>query len=126
MKFDFPNPYAVYLHDTPSKAAFNQTSRAVSHGCVRLQAALPLAKTLLAEENGWSPERVDEVIASQATTSVKLPRPIPVRLIYLTAFPDAGRIAFRPDIYGWDETLLSLLDRATAGAGQVARAGQAG
>jgi murein L,D-transpeptidase YcbB/YkuD len=126
VKFDFPNPYAVYLHDTPSKAAFNQTSRAVSHGCVRLQAALPFAKTLLAEENGWSAERVDEVIASQATTSVKLPRPIPVRLIYLTAFPEAGRIAFRPDIYGWDEKLLDLLDHATAGAGQVARRGQAG
>jgi murein L,D-transpeptidase YcbB/YkuD len=123
VKFDFPNRYSVYLHDTPSKAAFNQSSRAVSHGCVRLQAALPLAKTLLGEENGWPPERVDEVIASHATTGVKLPRPIPVRLVYLSAFPDAGRIAFRPDIYGWDEKLLTLLDAATAGGSQVARSG---
>jgi murein L,D-transpeptidase YcbB/YkuD len=126
VKFDFPNRYAVYLHDTPSKAAFNQSSRAVSHGCVRLQAALPLAKTLLGEENGWSPDKVDEVIAAHATTSVKLPKPIPVRLIYLSAFPDTGRIAFRPDIYGWDEKLLTLLDAAKPGDGQVASASQSG
>jgi murein L,D-transpeptidase YcbB/YkuD len=126
VKFEFPNRYAVYLHDTPSKAAFNQTTRAVSHGCVRLQAAVPLAKTILSQENGWSPERVDQVIASRDTTSVKLAHSIPVRIVYLTAFPENGRIAFRPDIYGWDEKLLTLLDSAKPGGGQVARAGAAG
>jgi murein L,D-transpeptidase YcbB/YkuD len=122
VKFDFPNPYSVYLHDTPSKAAFNQSSRAVSHGCVRLQAAVPLAKAILQQQNGWSPDRLDQLIASRETTSVKLDHAVPVRLIYLTAFPDAGRIAFRPDIYGWDEKLLTLLDNATAtSGGQIAR-----
>jgi len=122
VKFEFPNRYSVYLHDTPSKAAFNQSSRAVSHGCVRLQAAVPLAKAILQQENGWSPDRLDQLIASGETTGVKLDHAVPVRLIYLTAFPDVGRIAFRPDIYGWDEKLLDLLDRATAGGGQVAQA----
>jgi len=126
VKFDFPNRYSVYLHDTPSKAAFNQSTRAVSHGCVRLQAAVPLAKAILQLENGWSPDRLDQLIASRETTSIKLDHTIPVRLIYLTAFPDNGRIAFRPDIYGWDEKLLTLLDSARPGGGQVARMGSAG
>jgi murein L,D-transpeptidase YcbB/YkuD len=123
VKFEFPNRYSVYLHDTPAKAAFNQTTRAVSHGCVRLEAAVPLAKALLLQENGWPAERVDEAIASRDTTSVKLARKIPVRLIYLTAFPEGGRIDFRPDIYGWDERLLRLLDATRPAGGQLARAG---
>jgi murein L,D-transpeptidase YcbB/YkuD len=110
VKFDFDNPYAVYLHDTPAKAAFNQTRRAVSHGCVRLAQAVPFAKMLLASEPNWSPEKVDQVLATGETTTVKLSRKIPVRLMYLTAFPDGGRIAFRPDVYGWDSQLLALLD----------------
>jgi murein L,D-transpeptidase YcbB/YkuD len=126
VKFDFPNPYAVYLHDTPAKAAFNQSSRAVSHGCVRLAAAVPLAKAILGQDKGWPPEHIDEVIAAGETTSVKLTQPIPVRLVYLTAFPEGGRIAFRPDIYGWDEKLLTLLDSARPGGAQIARADAAG
>jgi murein L,D-transpeptidase YcbB/YkuD len=110
VKFEFKNPYAVYLHDTPAKAAFTQTSRAVSHGCVRLARAVDFAKLLLSQENGWSPERVDQTIASGETTHVKLAHKVPVRLLYLTAFPDGGRTAFRPDIYGWDPVLLRLLD----------------
>ena len=111
VKFDFDNPYAVYLHDTPAKAAFASHQRAVSHGCVRLAQAIPLAKAILARESGWSPARVDEAIASGETIRVRLSRTTPVRLIYLTAFPENGRIAFRPDIYGWDAQLLRLLDR---------------
>jgi murein L,D-transpeptidase YcbB/YkuD len=114
VKFDFANPYAVYLHDTPAKAAFASSQRAVSHGCVRLAQAVPFAKTLLANEPGWSAERVDAVLASGETTRVTLTRRTPVRLIYLTAFPANGRIAFRPDVYGWDSRLLQLLDHPPA------------
>lgn len=126
VKFEFPNPYSVYLHDTPSKAAFDRSNRAVSHGCVRLQAAVPLAKTILQRQQGWSPDRVDQAIAARDTNSIKLSQPIPVRLVYLTAFPEGGRIAFRPDVYGWDEKLLTLLDRAKPGGSQVAHSGAAG
>ena len=113
VKFDFDNTYAVYLHDTPSKAAFDRAGRAVSHGCVRLERALDLANLLLETEPGWSAQRVDETIASQQTTTVKLHAPVPVRLLYLTAVPSDGRIATLPDIYGWDAELLRLLDQDT-------------
>jgi murein L,D-transpeptidase YcbB/YkuD len=126
VKFEFPNRYSVYLHDTPSKAAFNQPTRAVSHGCVRLAAAVPLAKAILSQQKGWGPDRVDEIVASRQTTSIRLDQKIPVRLVYLSAFPDNGRIAFRPDIYGWDEKLLTLLDGARPAGEQVVRASASG
>jgi murein L,D-transpeptidase YcbB/YkuD len=112
VKFDFKNPFSVYLHDTPSKAAFARSQRSVSHGCVRLAQAMAFAKLLLGADAGWSPEKVDQVIASGQTTSVPLKRATPVRLVYLTAFPDGGRIAFRPDVYGWDAQMLQLMDRS--------------
>jgi murein L,D-transpeptidase YcbB/YkuD len=112
VKFSFDNPYAVYLHDTPAKAAFARSQRAVSHGCVRLAQAVSFARMLLSNEPGWSPERFDQVLASGETTHVKLTRTVPVRLLYQTAFPEGDRIAFRPDIYGWDAKVLELLDTA--------------
>jgi murein L,D-transpeptidase YcbB/YkuD len=111
VKFDFDNPYAVYLHDTPAKAAFDRAGRAVSHGCVRLERAVDLANLLLANAPGWSPARVQEVIASRETTTVKLPRPVPVRLMYLTVVPGPSGLVDAPDIYNWDAPLLALLDR---------------
>ena len=112
VKFDFDNPYAVYLHDTPSKAAFDRGGRAVSHGCVRLEHAMDLANLLLANQPGWSPEHVQEVIASGQTTTIALSHPVAVRLFYLTAVPQDGQIVLAPDIYGWDAPVLELLDRA--------------
>jgi len=114
VKFDFPNDYAVYLHDTPSKSAFNRAQRTVSHGCVRLARAVELARTLVAQQPGWSAERLDKVLASGRTTRVKLDRPVPVRLMYQTAVPQADQITYLPDVYGWDTQLLGLLDRYEA------------
>jgi murein L,D-transpeptidase YcbB/YkuD len=114
VKFDFANPYAVYLHDTPAKAAFASSQRAVSHGCVRLAQAVDFAKTLLADEPGWSAARVDETLASGQTIRIGLTHKVPVRLIYLTAFPEGDHIAFRPDVYGWDARLLQMLDHPPA------------
>ncbi|MBW8816113.1 MAG: L,D-transpeptidase family protein [Caulobacterales bacterium] len=111
VKFEFDNPYAVYLHDTPAKSAFDRGQRAVSHGCVRLERALDLADRLLGTQAGWSPERIRQVIDSGETTTVKLERPVPVRLLYLTAVPSEGRIVTLPDVYGWDPQVVSLLDR---------------
>ena len=111
VKFDFDNPYAVYLHDTPSKAAFARSDRAVSHGCVRLERAMDLASLILSEQPGWSPQRIQAVIATGETTTVKLTKAVPVRLMYLTATPSAGGIVYLPDIYGWDAVLVALLDR---------------
>ena len=111
VKFDFPNPYAVYLHDTPTKSTFSQSQRTASHGCVRLQHAVALARTLVADEPGGSAERVDRILASGKTARLTLSHPVPVRLIYLTAVPQAGTVRYLPDVYGWDPKLLALLDR---------------
>ncbi|MHB8286854.1 MAG: L,D-transpeptidase family protein, partial [Caulobacteraceae bacterium] len=75
VKFDFPNPYSVYLHDTPSKASFNLAQRTASHGCVRVQHAVELARIVAAEEPGWSAERVDKVLSSGKTIRLNLAHP---------------------------------------------------
>jgi len=111
VKFDFDNRYGVYLHDTPTRSAFARDSRAVSHGCIRLEHALDLAKVLLEGDDDWPSEKIDEVTAGDETIRVKLARPTPVYLLYWTAYLDAdGVLNFRPDIYDWDKALLGLLD----------------
>ena len=109
IKFDFPNSYSVYLHDTPSHAAFGRASRSVSHGCVRLQRPIALAKRLLDDAPDWTAERIDTVLDSEQTTRAQLPTPIAVMLMYWTAFPEGAQLAFRDDVYGWDAKLLGLL-----------------
>ena len=111
VKFDFPNPYAVYLHDTPSKASFSQAQRAASHGCVRLQHAVELARIVATDEPGLSAERVDRILASDKTARLKLAQPVPVRLMYLTAEAKGDEIVYHPDVYSWDGRLLALIER---------------
>jgi murein L,D-transpeptidase YcbB/YkuD len=113
IKFDFPNDYAVYLHDTPSRAAFSRNSRAVSHGCVRLQRPLELANLLFQGDADWSPERIDETIAKGDTVRAPLDKPMPIFIMYWTAFLDVkGRVNFRDDVYNWDDTLMRLIAAA--------------
>ncbi|MGH7124828.1 MAG: L,D-transpeptidase family protein [Stellaceae bacterium] len=108
VKFELPNPLDVYLHDTPAKPLFNKPVRAASHGCVRVQQARPLASILLGEN--WPAEAVDQAIASGETKRVFLKTPIPVYLLYLTAFTDDdGTAEFRDDVYGRDEALAQAL-----------------
>ncbi|MDB5476378.1 MAG: cell wall degradation protein [Phenylobacterium sp.] len=115
VKFLFDNPYSVYLHDTPAKAAFTQTQRSISHGCVRLEKALDLAKLLLNREAGWPPERVDETVAGEQTQTVSLKTQVPVEIFYWTAFVENDQVSFREDVYGWDEATLRALDASFAG-----------
>jgi murein L,D-transpeptidase YcbB/YkuD len=113
MKFDFPNGYSVYLHDTPSRAAFSKTSRTVSHGCVRLQRPLELANLLFQGDPDWQPDRIDAVLDKGDTVRAPLDKPMPIFLMYWTAFLDVkGRVNFRDDVYGWDQSLLSLIAAA--------------
>lgn len=115
VKFLFDNNYSVYLHDTPAKAAFSRPQRSVSHGCVRLERAVDLAKALLGRQAGMSAEDVDETLAGDETKSVALKESVPVRLYYWTAFVDGDQVSFRDDVYGWDEAVLRDLDAALAG-----------
>lgn len=110
VKFLFDNRYSVYLHDTPAKAAFNQAKRNISHGCVRLERAIDLAKLLLNRDQGWPPERVDEALAGPETRTVGLKQSVPVAIYYWTAWIEGDQVSFRDDVYGWDEETLRQLD----------------
>ncbi|HUQ37231.1 MAG TPA: L,D-transpeptidase family protein [Aestuariivirga sp.] len=109
VKFMLPNKHNIYLHDTPSKDKFASTSRAFSHGCIRLSRPIELAHTVIREVPGWSDALVDGVLASGKLTRVSLPNHIPVHLVYSTAFKGENGIEFRPDVYGRDRKLYSAL-----------------
>jgi murein L,D-transpeptidase YcbB/YkuD len=104
MKLVMPNPYKVYLHDTPSKALFSRDTRAFSHGCVRVGDAIGFAAALL--EGTRSRAQVDGAVRSRATVTYDLPARMPVYITYFTAAPGGdGTVQFRPDIYGRDGNL---------------------
>ena len=108
VKFDLQNDHAIYLHDTPAKALFQENQRHFSHGCVRVDDAEGFAR-LLAQDFGVLGE-YDKARATGDETFVKLPREIPVRLLYFTAFADkAGKVHFRTDPYGWDDRVAEAL-----------------
>lgn len=107
VKFDMQNDHAIYLHDTPAKALFQQNERHASHGCVRVQDAVGFARTL-ADQDGVRAE-FERAMATGEETFVDMNQNIPVRLLYHTAYLDGGRIVFRTDAYGWDEDLARAL-----------------
>lgn len=107
VKLLFPNPYHVYLHDTPARDLFECSIRTFSHGCVRLEHAVDLAAYVLRDTDDWSEARLREAIEAGATTPVKVADPVPIYLVYLTAWVDAdGTVHFRHDVYGRDAALL--------------------
>ena len=118
IKFDFPNTYGVYLHDTPTHSTFDRFGRLASHGCVRLQRPLVLAKAVMEGDPVWTPEAIDATLASGKTVRAPLPRPIAVFLFYWTAYvtPD-GQVNFRGDPYGWDEELVDRIHATEAVSG---------
>jgi L,D-transpeptidase YcbB len=104
VKIDMPNPYAVYMHDTNNKNAFDAQYRFLSHGCARVQNVHQLATWLLADVPGWTRAELDAAIAKGARQEIKLPRRVPVAWIYLTGWKAVdGEVQFRDDIYGLDE-----------------------
>jgi murein L,D-transpeptidase YcbB/YkuD len=104
VKFMFPNQYNVYLHDTPQDNQFRQQDRTFSHGCVRVEKPLELAEFVLRGKPGWDREHIRTAMTSGETQNVGLPEPIPVHIVYWTAWVDeSGRVQFRDDIYGLDE-----------------------
>jgi murein L,D-transpeptidase YcbB/YkuD len=113
IKFMFPNPYHVYLHDTPQKGLFSRTDRNLSHGCIRIEKPLDLAEYVLHLSPAWTPRKIRTAINKGATKSVGLPEPIPVYLVYFTAWVEEdSSIEFRNDIYGRDEALYQALREA--------------
>jgi murein L,D-transpeptidase YcbB/YkuD len=114
VRINMPNAHAVYMHDTPLKRLFGQSSRAFSSGCVRVEGVFELAAWLLSDQ-GWSLSEVEAQAASGEKKDVKLKRAVPVHFVYLTAFANSRGIAqFRPDIYGRDASEGGVDDQQDA------------
>ncbi len=123
LKFDFDNPFAVYLHDTPAQAKFASFDRLASHGCVRLEKPVPLAMLMLQKDPLWAGAAVQTAIETGKTQRVQLPQRVAVYLLYWTAFASAnGTMNFRDDPYKWDKLLAGKIDAASQRATAVVTA----
>ena len=112
VKLVFPNKYNVYLHDTPAHGLFKKEQRAFSHGCIRMDRPAEMAAWVLGgEEKGWSLARVNEIIASRKRQVAVLDQPVPVYILYRTAFvnPEDNTLYFYEDVYGRDKLLAKAL-----------------
>ena len=111
VKFMFPNPHFVYLHDTPHQALFSRSSRAFSSGCIRVNNPYLLAELLLQDEDNWNREKIVAAVDTVKQQRVSLPGPVPVLLLYWTVNIGAdGTVYFRDDIYQRDAKVLAGLD----------------
>ncbi len=111
VKFIFPNPHFVFLHDTPSRDLFARSDRAFSSGCVRVEDPFVLAELLFDDPDTWNMDSFQEILDSGQMRTVHLEETVPVFLMYLTALPSMdGRTYFFEDIYGRDQKLLEALD----------------
>ncbi|MEO8795367.1 MAG: L,D-transpeptidase family protein [Daejeonella sp.] len=110
VKFLFPNSYNTYLHDTPAKSLFGETSRAFSHGCIRVEEPVKLANFLLKYQPEWSPEKINSAMQNGNERFVKLKNTVPVYIAYFTAFVSQDqKLNFRKDIYNLDEHLANMI-----------------
>lgn len=111
IKFMFPNRYDVYLHDTPARELFEETQRDFSSGCIRVEKPIDLAELLL-QKNGrdWKRPGLLLALEDSAERTVYLQRPMPIHLLYWTAWADPdGTMQFRSDIHGLDAPLAAAL-----------------
>lgn len=112
VKFMFPNPNNVYLHDTPAKQLFDQDLRAFSHGCIRMAQPRDFAELLLKNSEEWTSEKVGLAMGQDKEKIVNLPYKIPVGIVYFTFWTEAnGKPRFFVDIYKRDAEVLELLSR---------------
>jgi murein L,D-transpeptidase YcbB/YkuD len=106
LSFTLPNPYDVFLHDSPARSLFARQVRACSEGCVRIENAMALALHTLRREPEWTETRIREEVEALQHRVLTLPEPIPVYVVYLPSWVDEDGLAhFRPDHYG-RETVL--------------------
>jgi murein L,D-transpeptidase YcbB/YkuD len=113
VKFMFPNEYNIYLHDTPAKDLFAHEVRAYSHGCVRLGSPFDFAHALLAAQSDDPEGEFDRALRSGRETPISLVEPLPVHLVYFTAWPGSrGQVGYRGDVYGRDAGIWRALNEA--------------
>ena len=113
VKFLLPNPYDIYLHDTPSRSLFSRNRRDFSHGCVRLGNPMAMVKYVLGSQPVWTESKITEAMNAGVQTFVRVPRPIPVLIVYQTAVADPdGSVRYYNDVYGHDRALADALEKA--------------
>jgi murein L,D-transpeptidase YcbB/YkuD len=106
VKFEMPNPYSVFIHDTPHRTYFDRKRRALSHGCIRIDDAIGVAAAVLG--GPWSKGDLEALVASGTTASIELPAPLPVYVVYFTLMSGAdGALVAHDDVYGLDKDLLA-------------------
>lgn len=110
LKFNMPNRFAVYMHDTPTKPLFERSRRAYSHGCVRVEKPFELAEIVLQDPIRWNQGKLWEAVDTGRTRAVLLPAKVPVYFTYQTAFAEANHLNFRADIYDRDRSLQEALN----------------
>jgi murein L,D-transpeptidase YcbB/YkuD len=118
IKFVMPNSKAIYLHDTNARSRFNDSTRALSHGCVRTQHILDLATQLLGDDNGpWTPDKIQATLASGQSKQANFVKPLPVYIVYFSsaALLD-GKIVDYKDLYGRDSKAMAALLMKDGGA----------
>lgn len=112
VKFNFPNHYTVYLHDTNHRDYFGKNYRSLSSGCVRVEDPLPLAEYMLNDSIKWNRAKIDTLVATKKTTTINLKQKIQLHQLYWTAWKERnGDLEFRPDIYNLDEDLYQKLQK---------------
>ena len=124
VKFVMYNPQNIYLHDTNARSRFDSRMRALSHGCIRTQHIMDLATELLGDDGGeWTPEKIQEQLASGKTKQANFVKPVPVYIVYFsTAGLNDGRIVDYKDLYNRDGKALAALLTKDGGVAMAAAA----
>jgi murein L,D-transpeptidase YcbB/YkuD len=122
LKFVMPNSKAIYLHDTNARSRFNDSARALSHGCIRTQHIVDLATELLGDDNGqWTPDKIQAALDSKKSVQANFVKPVPVYIVYFSsAGLNDGRIVDYKDLYGRDAKALAALKMRDGGASLAA------
>lgn len=113
VKIIYPNEHFIYLHDTPSQALFERNSRDQSSGCVRVEDAVELAKYLLSDQDEYSSEDIDQIIAKGDTKQIEMDQEVQVHHFYWTAWRESGSTKFTADIYDYDLRTFEALRKAS-------------
>lgn len=110
VKFLFPNPYSIYLHDTPARTLFKAETRTFSHGCIRIEHPLELAQLLLQGQGGWDAGKIQQTLDSGDKVDINLEHTLPVLIVYWTVSVGASGLHTNQDIYNLDPRLLAALN----------------
>ncbi|MFZ0596497.1 MAG: L,D-transpeptidase family protein, partial [Flavobacterium sp.] len=115
VKFMFPNPDDIYMHDTPAKTLFDFEKRTFSHGCINVKMAKELAVAMLQDYPEWTPDKIDKAMEGKKENSFKLAKKVPIYICYFTSLVNEnGEIGFFEDVYEKDhETLLPQAEVVT-------------